>query len=162
MIVAATSMANLVESGSAVGAAVGTVGTFIIGGYFLLRGNRDAIKARRRNQASLVAAWIETAPDRRRDVRVPNDDLRITGTSARIHNASESPVYDVMLTWCKATDGAGYAVDDLVVLGPGQTVDIPMPDNIYSHGAGVTIRFRDANGVVWARDRHGVLAEAQS
>jgi hypothetical protein len=140
-------------------ATAAAVGAFRL--YSVERANKQRAEAeiaqraveQRRTQAAQVACWMGSVHDRagRGSVLVVN-----------LRNASELPVYDVMIEVTANTSEPTLVT--LPVLPPGATpVERPVPGPADVHGqpnpCSVTMRFRDSAGVVWRRGQDGTLTE---
>lgn len=130
--------AEMAEEGPTVPDWVGAVGTaaaFMLAAIIFVIAERD----RKRRQASLVSAWVESAGD---------DSGRAV---VHLVNGSGQPVYDVSLQAEKViAEPLHYEV-----LPPehreqiAAVADVASPLSTY--GLGVTVRFTDASGRRWRR-----------
>ena len=120
------------------------------------------IRDRRKDQASQVYIWAETADD--------TQNQTVTGLTTHIKNTSHRPVYDGLIRFRDATgrlEDTPYSPvflalmpGDEVETGNGFTEPVLVPlfwqDNSRLQAS---VRFRDAAGVYWELDTDGRLEE---
>jgi hypothetical protein len=153
------SAADWITAWTSVAAAVGTVGTLVIGGAVLLRERRHERELVEREQAVRVAAWhqVINGDDRRLPKIYPSP--RIVALLYR--NDSDLPVYDACLWW--QLRSGEHDRKEVGVLAPhseratGLSAERRAGDWIT--GAGLT--FRDAAGALWTRTPTGELQVGQ-
>lgn len=123
-------------------------------------------RQQRREQASMVAVWIDRVDLHGKDFVSKNEYPMAGWTNAAIvRNNSLLPIYDVEVTFF--ANGSLVREDNfklhVVPLVPPQgQKELEVSQKLTSQAnvsAGVT--FRDANGIRWERDRHGALGEAE-
>src|SRR5262249_29984759 len=103
----------------------------------------------RRAQAALVSAWWNDSADGKH--------------GAVVHNASETPVYQLFLTVLDSDDHSdGAKVHSLVLPPAGRALFWPVQDAGTGQDAStrrVKLSFTDAAGIRWQRNQYGSLAE---
>lgn len=126
-----------------------TIGTFVFGPMH----NREVEK---RAQAETISAWDSDIHSARNPYE-PTDVV--------INNGSQSPIYDVVISFGVAA-GAGPAYltgDKATTIGtvpPGRWIGkAPAPDHGMFVQPNAAIAFRDANNQSWCRDAAGRLTE---
>ena len=140
--------------------ALGTLGAFLVA-LWLLRAN---LAHRTRDQASRVAAWIES------EVR-PEDCMVPSGWSLRLRNASSYPVYDCVVS----LDSIGLSPEEFLWVGvgtvpPDATRSFPdgadardgwqVPYYEAARGA-LSVSFTNSRGRFWTRDPAGHLTRVK-
>lgn len=110
---------------------------------------------RKREQASLVSAWIEA-------VSRPSshDPLGPLDANLAIRNASQIPVMGVHVFWSTTDDKLpSHAIYELDVLPPNDRPKVVPVQLIDLDGFSVAMTFIDAAGVTWHRHWDGALTE---
>ncbi|MBR7836968.1 hypothetical protein KDL01_27070 [Actinospica durhamensis] len=125
-------------------------------GFVLLRREhgREAERTEdeRRAQAARVSAWVEI----HRSVDGSRELL------FHVHNASDTPIYEVELP-LPTRDGSEPDAEFIGLVPPGQTVRRPAPRDWLSTYVGaepVVIEFLDSSGWQWRRDEQGALVRS--
>jgi len=138
--------------------AVGTLLAVIVALGIALRDGRLKRRSELRNQAESVSAWpVHFGVFRKKDL-------------IYVSNSSRLPIYDVLISY-----GVAYGAGQPFAKGDDyQSAILRVPPGDYfvkapkSHGGGmhiqlgVSISFRDINGVYWIRDARGVLAKTDT
>jgi len=124
--------------------AIGTVAAFSFGLWQWRRDHAQGVRAKEREQAEQVAAWIKPSPGH-------------GGWASTLHirNDSGLPIFDIRTIWTHASDPKQKATTfRWPALGPGEVVP-RAADGGYFDSAYMT--FRDAQSRYWQRDATGSL-----
>jgi hypothetical protein len=154
---------NVVAVGAAVVATWASIRTIRV------ERDRDRLAATlsRREQASLVSAWMSRSPD-----DMATTALRPGQPSIEGRNASDLPIYKVKVYLWIATPSTldVYLWIDVALLAPTDATRILSDSEIgtaeqqrlMAKGSGVSMEFTDSAGSHWYRARDGVLHELNS
>ncbi|RAO25503.1 hypothetical protein ONO23_05855 [Micromonospora noduli] len=114
-----------------------------------------------RHQARRVAGWILV---RQLDdgVQGGTSGFRAVRSHAFVQNASDEPIWDVEVRVPEVELAGGEVVDLMErhyfeVIGPGEVLDIELPDTPPFDRLPLVIKFADNAGRRWLRDERGKL-----
>jgi hypothetical protein len=124
--------------------------------------DEQATDDQRRAQASRISGWYGQTVYRS---DLPGGKSR-RFWKATVRNSSDLPVYDVRVEFHKVVAGDGPLPQSVegthkgvAVLPPGEDWQLDGPDDDRDNAVALT--FRDAAGIIWYRDAHGLLREIQ-
>ena len=166
--------------------AVGTASAAVIALGLGLRAEWRAIRVERQQrqedeqrQAIRVAAWMLVQRDTENgpkevdvyELSVDNPDMRGIRNYAVIHNASDEPIWDVVVNapiFVEKSKGSDelcptYSEDEVVSVGPHETLKLPITALTISYNRlPLKVEFRDNAGRDWSRDDRGRLHKGRT
>jgi hypothetical protein len=161
------------------GAAVVALGLGLRAEWRSIRTERQQREAEERRQAVHVAAWMLVERDDEdgpvevgaNDPSLDTRDMRDLRIYAIIHNASDEPIWDVVVNapiFIEKSKGSAElrsasSEDEVVSVGPHETLKFPITAlTIPYNRIPLKVEFRDNAGRDWSRDDRGRLHRGRS